>query len=539
MAKSAHPAGSRSRDARVPAVSLRAIRVLIFHGYLLHGTGSNVYNASLARALARLGHEVHLLCQDRDAGSLDWVAGFGRWTNDRLHVEPGAGTSPPGSVTAYVPEIGGLLPVYVADRYEGFRVKRFAELAEDDLDRYLEANVAAVRDVVKALGGVDAALANHLVMGPAILARAGLGFAAKIHGSALEYTVKPEPARFLPYAREGTDAAAGVLVGSRHTAESLWGAIGDPDLPARTRLGPPGVDTELFRPMAGESPSGRLAELAASVASEEPGGGGAFARDPRAAADAIRHLAAAAGPRVVMVGKLIVSKGVDLLLAAWPLVHRANPGARLLVVGFGEYAPALERLWAALASGDLDQAREIASKGRALEGGEEKPLRMLNAFLAEPDGGYREAARDAGASVAFAGRLEHDEVGRLIPATDALVFPSTFPEAFGMVAAEAAAAGVLPVSAAHSGAAEVSRALAATLPTEIGELVSFPLDDGVVRGIAARLNTWLRLDESTREGARRALVDTASELWGWEGVARGVLAASAGRLEELAPVPTD
>ena len=87
-------------------------------------------------------------------------------------------------------------------------------------------------------------------MGPAILARAGLGFAAKIHGSALEYTVKPEPERFLPYAREGIDAAAGVLVGSRHTAESLWEAIGDPGLPARTRLGPPGVDTELFRPLA-------------------------------------------------------------------------------------------------------------------------------------------------------------------------------------------------------------------------------------------------------------------------------------------------
>ena len=51
------------------------MRVLIFHGYLLHGTGSNIYNASLARALARLGHEVHLLCQDREAGSLDWVNG--------------------------------------------------------------------------------------------------------------------------------------------------------------------------------------------------------------------------------------------------------------------------------------------------------------------------------------------------------------------------------------------------------------------------------------------------------------------------------
>jgi glycosyltransferase involved in cell wall biosynthesis len=515
------------------------VRVLIFHGYLLSGTGSNVYNASLAPALARLGHDVHLLCQDRQAGSLDWVDGFGTWADGSLRTEPGAGASPPGSVTAYVPEIGGLLPVYVADRYEGFRVKTFAELTDDELDRYLEANVAAVRDVVDALGGVDAALANHLVMGPVILARAGLGFAAKIHGSALEYTVKPAPARFLPYAREGVDAAAGVLVGSRHTAESLWEAIGDPDLPTRTRLGPPGVDTELFRPLAGESPSVHLAELAAAVASEEPGGGGAFARDARAAADAIRHLAAAEGPRVVMVGKLIVSKGVDLLLAAWPLVHAQNPGARLLAVGFGEYAPALERLWAALAAGDIDDVREIASRGRALEGGEERPLRMLDAFLVKEDSGYLEAARGAAASVAFAGRLEHDEVGRLVPATDALVFPSTFPEAFGMVAAEAAAAGVLPVSAAHSGAAEVSRALAARLPAQIGELVSFPLDDEAVSGIARRLNTWLALDEETRAKARRALVDTASELWSWDGVARGVLAASAGRLEELAPIPAD
>ena len=511
------------------------MRVLIFHGYLLRGTGSNVYNARLCAALARLGHTVDLLSQERRPQEHDFVDAVGTWQEGEPRVRV---LREPVRVTVWRPEIGPLLPVYVADRYEGFEARTLLECSDAEIEAYVQANVDAVRDVcARALP--DVALANHLVMGPAILARAGLGFAAKIHGSALEYTVKPEPARFLPYAREGTDAAAGVLVGSRHTAESLWEAIGDPDLPARTRLGPPGVDTELFRPLAGESPSGRLAELAASVASEEPGGGGAFARDPRAAAGAIRHLAAAAGPRVVMVGKLIVSKGVDLLLAAWPLVHRANPGARLLVVGFGEYAPALERLWAALASGDLDQAREIASKGRGLEGGEEKPLRMLNAFLAESDAGYREAAREAGGSVAFAGRLEHDEVGRLIPATDALVFPSTFPEAFGMVAAEAAAAGVLPVSAAHSGAAEVSRALAATLPADIGELVSFPLGDGAVRGIATRLNTWRRLDEPTREGARRALVDTASELWGWEGVARGVLAASAGRLEELVPVPTD
>jgi glycosyltransferase involved in cell wall biosynthesis len=513
------------------------VKVLVFHGYLLRGTGSNVYNASLAPALAGLGHEVHLLCQDRQAGSLEWVNAFGRWRDGRLEVTSASERRGNGSVTVYVPEIGGLLPVYVADRYEGFRVKTFSELCDEELDRYLEANLTAVRDVLEAVGGVDAALANHLVMGPAILARAGLRFAAKIHGSALEYTVKPEPERFLPYAREGMDAASGVLVGSRHTAESLWTAMDDPTIVAKTRLGPPGVDTDLFRPLAREQPGERIARLAEALGAAEPGR--MLGRDLHAASEALRQFGAAKGPRAVLVGKLIVSKGVDLLLAAWPLVHRENPGARLLVVGFGEYGPALQQLWAALAAGEVARAREIAARGRGLEGGEERPLRMLTAFLTEAGDYYQAAAQEAAGSVAFAGRLEHEEVGHLIPATDALVFPSTFPEAFGMVAAEAASAGVLPISAAHSGAAEVSRALSAQMPPGVGDLLSFPLNDDAVSGIAERLNAWLKLDPAIRERARRALVETASRSWSWEGVARGVLDASAGRLDELRPVPAD
>src|SRR5215210_6863636 len=100
------------------------MRVLVFHGYLLRGTGSNVYNASLAQALARLGHEVHLLCQDRSAEELDWVASVG-----------GAGR--PGTVTVHNPDIHGLLPVYVADSYAGFQVKTFSEMSEAEVERYI------------------------------------------------------------------------------------------------------------------------------------------------------------------------------------------------------------------------------------------------------------------------------------------------------------------------------------------------------------------------------------------------------------------
>jgi len=114
--------------------------------------------------------------------------------------------------------------------------------------------------------------------------------------------------------------------------------------------------------------------------------------------------------------------------------------------------------------------------------------------------------------------------------------PSTFPEAFGMVAVEAAACGTLPVSAGHSGMLEVSRQLAADLPAAVGELTSFAVEPGAIGAIADRLNGWLALSESSREEARRELVMTVRRLWSWEGVARGVLAASAGELGDL-PLP--
>jgi glycosyltransferase involved in cell wall biosynthesis len=510
------------------------VKVLIFHGYLLRATGSNVYNASVATALARMGHEVHLLCQDHRAAELPWVDRAGSWAGGALEIHPaaGGGGSGPGTVTAYVPDIGGLLPVYVADEYEGFRVKTFPQLTQEELEAYLEANVAAVRDVVSALGGVDAALANHLIMGPAILARAGLRFAVKIHGSALEYTVKPHPERFLPYARAGITAAAGVLVGSGHSAASLWRALDDPALPAKTRLGPPGVDTELFAPVERPRAPGRLRRLAADLRAA-PAEDSSWDREPTAAADAVERLADATGPRVVFVGKLIVSKGIDLLLAAWPLVHSAHPGALLLVVGFGEYEEASGHLWSAIERGDLARVRKMAAFGRALEGGPEAPLEMLTAFLSELPSDYAESARAAAGSVAFAGRLEHGEVGRLVPATDALVVPSTFPESFGMVAAEAAAACVPPVCAHHSGLAEVTGALADRLPPQAANLVSFELDRSAVRSLADRINGWLDLDPATLENARAALRGVAAERWSWEGVTRTILAASAARLDDL------
>ena len=211
------------------------MRILIFHGYLLRGTGSNIYNASLVRALARLGHEVDLLCQDRD-----WDAPEG------VH-DPQSRTS------------AGSCPSTWPTATRASTRSRIAELSEAELEHYLDAERSGRR---RTRPTPDVALANHLVMGPVILARALAGrapYAVKVHGSALEYTVRPHRERFLPYALEGVRGAPGVLVGSRHTAESLWEVLADePGLPERTRLGPPGrgrahVQARRRRPASGSA----------------------------------------------------------------------------------------------------------------------------------------------------------------------------------------------------------------------------------------------------------------------------------------------
>ncbi|HEU4977931.1 MAG TPA: glycosyltransferase family 4 protein, partial [Solirubrobacteraceae bacterium] len=224
------------------------MRILVFHGYLLHGTGSNVYNARLVAALARRGHEVDLLSQERRPQELGFVDAVGTWRDGGPHVET---LREPVRVTAWRPDIGELLPVYVADRYEGVTAKPFPELSDEEIERYVERNVQAVRDVI-ARARPDMALANHLIMGPLIVSRAlagtGIPYVVKVHGSALEYTVKPHADRFLEAAREGIAGATTVLVGSQHTAQSLWAALDVPDLPRRTKPGPPGVDIDEFRP---------------------------------------------------------------------------------------------------------------------------------------------------------------------------------------------------------------------------------------------------------------------------------------------------
>ena len=122
------------------------MKILLWHGYLLGGTGSNVYTRALAREWTRAGHEVTVFSQEPDPGLYDL-----------------------GGAATVRPDVGGLLPVFVLDRYEGYEVKLVQDCTRAELDAWVERNAAALREHLPA----DLVFANHVLLGGPVGAASG------------------------------------------------------------------------------------------------------------------------------------------------------------------------------------------------------------------------------------------------------------------------------------------------------------------------------------------------------------------------------
>src|SRR5215211_7156879 len=226
------------------------MRLIMTHGYSLSGTGSNIYVQSLCRALVKDGHDLHLLCQEPDALRFDFVGKAA--TVDAPGIKDVGEQETPyqGLCVVYRPEIGDLLPVYVYDEYPGWRVKTLLDLTQEELDNYLERNIAALKAVLDN-SGAEAVITNHAVPGPLVARRSLEGsdipYVSIIHGSALQY-VSRRSEKYMDLTREGLVEARDILALSSHSAGTI--AEDFPDLADRTRSLPGGVDTALFHPDA-------------------------------------------------------------------------------------------------------------------------------------------------------------------------------------------------------------------------------------------------------------------------------------------------
>ena len=358
------------------------MRILLWHGYLLGGTGSNVYTRQLAREWSRRGTTSPCSPRSRDPERYDL-----------------------GGARAVRPDVGGLLPVFVLDRYEGYEVRRVQDCTRAELDalgrgeRVRGPSAAPRRRSCSRTTCCSAARSA-----PRRVRR----FAVKAHGSELEYSMRGN-AELSAWGAEALAPARATFVGSAHIRNVLAGGL----RPRRRRdRGAAGcrrrrVGTRASRTSRSPRCSTRRVVTRRTPATPRSGCP-TTATPPASSASSPPTL-----PVVVYFGKLIEQKGVHVL------ARRAAPGStpRLVVVGFGPERAALEQ-----------------------------------------------RAAERGVDALFTGPLEHRHLRHLLALADACVVPSIFPEAFGMVAAEAAAAGCPPLVARHSGLAEVAAGLEEALP---------------------------------------------------------------------------
>jgi glycosyltransferase involved in cell wall biosynthesis len=409
------------------------MRILLWHGYLLGGTGSNVYTRALAREWSRTGHDVVVVCQEPHPELYDL-----------------------GGARVFRPDIGGLLPVFVLDRYEGLEAKLLQDFTRSERDRYVALNATALC----AHFPVDFVFANHVLLGAPVALMSGAPFAVKAHGSELEYSMRGND-ELTAWGRQTLAHAEAVFVGSAHIRAVLEEVVGHVE---RVHEVPPGVDVEEFQL---ERRDVAFERLIAEARADPPNPGNARERLPdEGNADRLAEFFSTDEPTVVYFGKLLYNKGVHVLLEALGKVD-----ARAVIVGFGDYRAELER----------------SATPRTL----------------------------------FTGPLEHRHLVHLLPLADVTVVPSIFPEAFGMVAAEAAAAGSPPLVARHSGLAEIAEGLEAEYPPALRDLTSFTAGD--VAELAAKLDALLALPAEARAALGVAARRAAVERWSWSSVAARLL----------------
>lgn len=536
--------------------------IALLHGYLLDGSGSNLWTQAVARSLCRIGEDVHVICQEREPHDFDFVA--------EARVYPRGSTVPdvlfrrdtsfPGRCVLHRPELGDTLPVYVPDRYEGFEhVVPMVDLPDGEIDAYVERNVAVLDAIVEA-EGITAVHANHAVLmsvvAERVARRRGLPFAIMPHGSALEYAVKPDP-RFRALARGALTAADVVFVIGDEMARRLTDVFPDlPGLTGRMIELPLGVDVDLFRPTDRDRRDDAVSALIQSIAPSERGRRPeqlktltdrldaarpeemeglwqVAARYPGKLPDAgledeLSRVDWAQDDVLLYVGRLIAAKGVQYVVAALPEVLRRHPTARLILVGHGPLREPLETMVWALEHGDEALLRRVVALG-----GRDDDAKGPDGFtavaawldaLAEKGEleAYLEAAADARVSdrVLFTGYLTHDRLRHLFSVADVAIFPSRVREAGPLVFLEAMAAGVFPLGTYFGGMAASIDAVAEHVPDAPADRMKLRTPDapagGIVSDIADRVSE--ALEDPAELGPR--LRQYVEERHDWRAVAR-------------------
>jgi len=548
---------------------MRKLRICVIHGYLLTGTGSNIFVNNLARNFCRLGHDVFLFCQEKNPEAIDFVSGHsvfesGNRTYRSLFSRP---TEYPGRCTVFNPDINGLLPVYVYDEYEGFRVKTFRQMKIAEIEAYIRCNADALETIHLEVR-FDLIQSNHVVMSPYIARVLGkmydIPYFITLHGSALNFSVKND-ARLRPYASKALLGAAGIFAVSNHNrleAVTFFKRIA-PRIESKFTVVPAGVDTDLFRVL--ELPrhdsirqlQGHLEQrLKLLPRGKSPRQKQSFFHelDETSSLEEVDQLVSKYNAEytpghpdqdivqtldrvdwqndwvLLFVGKYLWTKGIQMVIGALPLVLNSVPDLHLLLVGFGSYREELEALVYSLGAGRRELFRYLIEKSVSqMQPGEEpcveKPFQFLDALATRKEvKSYFDSAirNDITGHVHFLGALSHAELGRLLPCADGFVAASVCPEAFGMVSIEALASGVLPIISNQTGFKEIVDLVSGNV-YEVNDFPRVNMDEHMIFNIAENITRNILRGNLRNPELKRKLRQLTVDHFSWESIARAYL----------------
>ena len=535
--------------------------ICVLHGYLLEGSGSNLWTRSILEALCRQGHTVHLMAQENHPEVYPFIAEAWRYlpdgTRERTFEQDVALA---GRCILHKPQLGDLLPVYVTDRYEEFsRVVPMIELGDEEIETYVATNVRVLEQIIE-LNPIDVLHVNHAVLMSVVAKRVherlGVPYVMMPHGSAIEYAVKRDE-RMKQFAEDAASEADRLFVIGDEMRTRVTSVFSDvTGLESKMENLHLGVDTSRFRPIARAERDAAIAKLDESIAGVERG---KHPEQSEMLLEAVESEPSLEAIRSIMddtsdyglkkpdddletklalvdweqdrtllyVGRLIANKGPQNILAALPFVMDREPSLRFVLVGHGPLREPLEAMVVAMGERDVSLVREIIEAGRSLEGdtgeGGTDQFEEWRAYLdqlesiGEADHYFSLAAEHLDPDrVIFTGYLTHHELRHLFPCFDAAVFPSLVREAGPLVFLEALASGIFPVGTYFGGMKASIDSLKGLIPDDDLDVMKISPDPRhLVEELAAKLPAALRMGDRYRDVLRQAAVEN----YDWRSVA--------------------
>ena len=539
------------------------MKIGIFHGYNLTGSGSNEYTRYLAKTFLAQGHTVHVICREFQPEKIEFVGQLWQWKRDGSCEVSIANQHYEKTCTLHQIPYGDFYPVYITGKQTSDTFKEFINLTDEELEAFKSLNNKLLMAIFSKIE-IDILHANHLVMQPSLAIEPckfhKIPLIIYPHGSAIEYAVKKDP-RYQVEARKSIIECQGLIIGNHEVRERICNLF--PDLRdliiKKTQIVGVGVDTTLFVPKPkslrhtsigtfleqasvknaqGKSPAAvkMLHEELSKTNYESIVSNGETYVQNNLDINVDEKLQSLRldQPILLFVGALTVGKGLQSLICALPDIYKTHPGTQLVIIGAGSFREVLEAFIYSLAKNDQLLLRYLTKTRFDREHSEEAELWQDVSYylnhLAAPDEYFKLAKRLLD-QVFFLGRFNHEQLSYVFPCADLTVFPSVIPEAYPLVLMESLANGVLPMVSYFSGFKDGVDELEQFLGRDMVASMKIPMETEIrIKTIVT--NTVTLLNQSKTEDMSEKLAKIARENYDWSHRARQMLDAFRNSIEK-------